>query len=347
MKKKNRLLQTIIFSTLTLTCFSGESKIVYPDFLSSLMRLDLGLERADRSVYYVNQYYIETCDQETLNTFKTIYEKNLSQIDPSENVLKIPKIIHQIWLGGSVPQQYIDWMKSWESLDGWEYKLWTDKEVENLNLVNQKIYDESINLGQKSDILRLELLAQFGGLYVDTDFECINAEIIEELHKHFDFYICTPPLSHQLDPLPKEVAPLYRFNNAIIASSADNPLIHKMVNELNDHFTKYEETYPTPVVLTGPCYVSLSIFDYEKKKMDNKKNMYLPSSFFYPITPQEALFFAQHPRRPIYVYPETGGIHYWNVSWTNHPLVFSKRNPTESRSYEIKYTSINTMNESN
>ena len=36
------------------------------------------------------------------------------------------------------------------------------------------VFERAINPGMKSDIFRYEILKQIGGLYVDTDFECLK-----------------------------------------------------------------------------------------------------------------------------------------------------------------------------
>ena len=41
-------------------------------------------------------------------------------------------------------------------------------------LKNQKAYSSAKNWGMKSDILRYEILQKFGGVYIDTDYECLQ-----------------------------------------------------------------------------------------------------------------------------------------------------------------------------
>ena len=63
----------------------------------------------------------------------------------------IPKKIHQIWIGPkTLPKKYINWMRSWRELNkDWEYILWTDNEIKNLDFFNQKYYENSKNIGSK------------------------------------------------------------------------------------------------------------------------------------------------------------------------------------------------------
>src|SRR5437867_4300593 len=104
----------------------------------------------------------------------------------------IPLIIHQIWLGSPVPEQFKPLQETIiEHHAGWEYVLWTDERVKELTLHNQELFDRATNFGEKSDILRYELLYQFGGLYLDIDIACVKS--LEDLHRTYDFYIGWQP----------------------------------------------------------------------------------------------------------------------------------------------------------
>lgn len=291
--------------------------IIYPEFISSLQRKSLCNNWVDGEREY-NSFFFQNIDQAKLSFFKQLYSKNIDKISRDHHKsLKIPKIIHQIWLGGPLPQNLEYWMNSWMSLQGWEYKLWTDKDVENLEMVNRDLYDKSKNFAQKSDILRLEILAHIGGIYVDTDFQCLNSNILEELNRSCDFFICIAPLTNlKKKNLNLRSRIIFRFNNAIMASSPNHPLMSLLLDKLHNQFDKYEKTFNTPILLTGPDYITQVIFKYEQEKTDEKINLYLPSTFFYPVDYYEAKFFSMHPEKPIFIAPETAGIHYWNSSWT-------------------------------
>jgi hypothetical protein len=99
----------------------------------------------------------------------------------------IPKIIHQIWLGSPRPAtaDYIKWFDSWQTFHPeWEIRWWHDKEVQDMiqnnALYNVDAYNKATNYGEKSDILRYEIIAKYGGLYVDTDMECTQS--FDKLH---------------------------------------------------------------------------------------------------------------------------------------------------------------------
>ena len=85
---------------------------------------------------------------------------------------QIPKIIHQIWVGKN--KQPTIWMDSWRvdyctKFPEWSYKLWTEKEIMELDLTNKlQFASEPFNNG-KSDIARYEILNRIGGVFMDAD----------------------------------------------------------------------------------------------------------------------------------------------------------------------------------
>jgi mannosyltransferase OCH1-like enzyme len=199
---------------------------------------------------------------------------------------------------------------------GWEYKLWTDEDVESILLYNQEFYDESKNYGEKSDILRLELLLHYGGIYVDIDFECVNPDIFDELNRSFDFYVGFEPIDHGT------INGVYKICNAIIAATPHHPIIKNLVVNMKSNWLQHQGE--TAVQKSGPDYFSRSILDYEtdhtfspEKRSDNNRyrNMYLPCTFLYPFSEPEIRGAKSHEELLSKVSPETGAIHYWSGSW--------------------------------
>ena len=87
----------------------------------------------------------------------------------------IQKNIHQIWVGNAkLPPKKI--MQSWVNYCekfGWKYHLWTENEIEKLTLQNPSIYQyykSKNDFHGMSDVARIEIVNQFGGLYCDVDF---------------------------------------------------------------------------------------------------------------------------------------------------------------------------------
>lgn len=100
----------------------------------------------------------------------------------------IPKKIHQIWVGKNpIPKSYQEYMKSWLLVHpDWEYKLWTDADIDNFPWINKDLFLKAKNPGMKSDIWRYEIINLYGGLYVDTDMEAIRS--LESIHDKLEFY---------------------------------------------------------------------------------------------------------------------------------------------------------------
>jgi mannosyltransferase OCH1-like enzyme len=92
----------------------------------------------------------------------------------------IPKILHQIWIGPKPAPTNL--MKTWkEKHPDFEYILWTEQEIEKRRL--QLTCIDKINMipeiNGKADIVRWEILYEYGGYFVDADSICIEP---------FDYY---------------------------------------------------------------------------------------------------------------------------------------------------------------
>lgn len=76
--------------------------------------------------------------------------------------------IHQIWLDVIIPEKIQVMMATWRT-SGNEYKLWRKEDLviynEELAITGMQPFHESL----KSDLYRLLILRDFGGLYVDCD----------------------------------------------------------------------------------------------------------------------------------------------------------------------------------
>ncbi len=209
---------------------------------------------------------------------------------------KIPKIIHQIWIGPRpVPNKYKRWMKSWKSLNkSWEYKLWTNNDLKDINLINQKLFDDINNIGFKSDILRYEILYKYGGLYIDTDLECISK--IPEKFCHYDFISCivfknTPQIA----------------NGAILAKP-NSLLISKIINNISK--PKDQTSSLDILKSSGADLVTKEYFQLKKEYKD--KCLILPTNYFYPWP---NFLISSNIEIMKFINEKTIGIHYWEVSW--------------------------------
>src|SRR5674476_1557231 len=108
---------------------------------------------------------------------ETLYYRNYIQKLNVTNLSeqRIPKKIHQIWLGGELPEKYRQFTQSWQRFHpDWEYRLWGDADAESFGMERIDAYHSSNNMGTRSDLFSYEILKRHGGLYVDVDFKCIK-----------------------------------------------------------------------------------------------------------------------------------------------------------------------------
>lgn len=114
----------------------------------------------------------------------------------------IYKNIHQIWLGNNKPPLKImqTWQKYCEKFN-WKYHLWTEKEIDDLNLKNKKLYNfykhnclgpHPYSLRAMSDIVRLEIINKYGGYYFDCDFYSWCNDIETVVNLDHDMAVFTP-----------------------------------------------------------------------------------------------------------------------------------------------------------
>lgn len=83
--------------------------------------------------------------------------------------MEFPRIIHAIWIGPKpAPRKLLD---TWAALNPkWEFRL----HISDRGWRNQRQIDLMPELNGKADIMRFELLAKHGGVYVDADEECLQ-----------------------------------------------------------------------------------------------------------------------------------------------------------------------------
>ena len=93
---------------------------------------------------------------------------------------QIPRIIHQFWSDRGGKQRPSHLMDRCRSLNpNWKYMLWDPYNVSNGDIVleNRKVFDcfATKQINGQSDVLRYEVLKQFGGFYVDADTLCLRS----------------------------------------------------------------------------------------------------------------------------------------------------------------------------
>lgn len=89
----------------------------------------------------------------------------------------IPKVIHYCWFGGNPKSEIIETcIASWKMYcPDWEIKEWNESNYD----VNAHPYMKEAYEAKKwafvTDVARLEIIARYGGVYMDTDVELLNS----------------------------------------------------------------------------------------------------------------------------------------------------------------------------
>jgi len=89
----------------------------------------------------------------------------------------IPKIIHHIWIGPNpFPDNFKAYRESWiKNHPDWTFYFWTDDNLPDMpSEVKEIVTEEKYLTSIRADILRLQVLKLYGGIYSDTDIECLK-----------------------------------------------------------------------------------------------------------------------------------------------------------------------------
>jgi inositol phosphorylceramide mannosyltransferase catalytic subunit len=227
--------------------------------------------------------------------YKAYKSKQIQTQDP----YIIPKKIHLIWLGSPLPERCQKIVDSWIKFHpDWEVKVWTDADVEPFGMRNKIAFDCSINWGEKSDIWRYEILHRFGGLYIDTDFECVKA--FDLIHKSAEFYagICYESIA--------------LLGNSLIGSVPNHPILTKCIEEIRIGPGDFNATRIQQE--TGPYHFTRCFMDLAGQFPG--KVVSFPTSYFFPLPPTNRVENGEVEEiKSRWLKPESFAIHYWAVSW--------------------------------
>lgn len=205
----------------------------------------------------------------------------------------IPKIIHQVHMGNAaLSARELYWQKTWKDKNpDWSYILWDDKKIENdLTISHPKVFENCKSFSEMSDILRFEILYQFGGLYIDTDFECLkNIEPLFEDRKIVLFW-----------QEPKKIC------GAFFGASKHNAQVKSLIDGLpsreKSHGNRIADCKYGPVYITEKLGWETGIPD----------GLDCPKKTVYPY-----LWFEKNRQKEDFAetHPDAYAVHHWNGSW--------------------------------
>lgn len=168
-----------------------------------------------------------------------------------------------------------DLMDTWKMLD-YEYILWDEEKIRTLNMINQDKYDYFYNKERyygSADIARIEILYQYGGLYIDADTKRLKELPIKWFDNDF---FAVRAIDDESQP--------YRVANGIMGSSKHGSLMLEYINRVKVA-KKIEPCWST---IGGTTLTNI----ITEKYSNDPKTLVLPQWTFYPITMRK----LKHPR---------------------------------------------------
>lgn len=200
--------------------------------------------------------------------------------------MAIPRVFHQIWINTKSPElppAYARYRDTWlKHHPDWEYRLWN---LDNLPFQSRHcaLYAGCNSYAQMADILRYELLYELGGVYIDTDFECLRS--IDPILQGVRNFSCSEDGAS--------------ISIGIIGAEAGSRLMQRCTEAIPQQLG-----LTSPTEETGPAFFTHQILD---GGFNNDLTLF-PRAWFYPYNWDE-------PDRAGETFPEAYGIHRWAHSW--------------------------------
>lgn len=196
----------------------------------------------------------------------------------------IPKKIHYVWLGGKEKTQLVqDCLATWrKSLPDYEIIEWNEK---NWDISQSRFAEENYQAGKYayvSDVIRLDVLYRYGGIYLDTDV------IIK---KTFDSLLDAPSFWGKMyDNV---------ISTAVIGSEAKQPFFEFLLQRYQG-YTR-EMMLEKKIDHTNNSIITLALLDYYPEFTLTKKNQKLndgtlvyPKEYFELPTFNKAIDYSEH-----------------------------------------------------
>ena len=232
--------------------------------------------------------------------------------------------VHQVWIGDKeMPPRLAAYCETIaRAFPGWQYKLWQESDMAALAenaVMPEVVADTAFPIGIRSDVIRLEILRQHGGVYFDTDFEALRPNLAPMFSGKNTFFY-----SDQKSGDP---------SNAMMGAGAPgNPFVEFMLRRIQAVIHIPENIWQT-VHLTGPNKLSeclnLWVTDWKKNQPltvgdERLGSLYAGGSIagfwherFYPYHYEQSTWAAFDPA----AYPAAWAAHHWEGGWHRAPEV--------------------------
>ncbi|MFE4810529.1 glycosyltransferase family 32 protein [Peribacillus simplex] len=211
---------------------------------------------------------------------------------------QIPKIIHYCWFGGNDKSVLVkQCIESWkEKLPDYQIIEWNEDNYDFKNNVFLETAYERKMWAFVSDYVRLDVLLQYGGIYLDTDVETIKS--FNPFLNH-SFFTCFEGGIEKNN---------YLASTAVLGCIKGNELISSFLNFYKQLGNKEIVNFKTP---NTKIFSNLLVEKYKIELENNlqiiKSNMYIyPNDYFCP---------KNWATKKIKITSNTCAIHHFDGSW--------------------------------
>lgn len=214
----------------------------------------------------------------------------------------IPKIIHYCWFGGNpLPESTLKYIESWKKYcPGYEIKRWdeTNFDLEFCDYVREAY--KARRWAFVSDVARVWVLANHGGVYFDTDVELLKP--LEPLMQYQGFTAFESK---------------FQIGMGILACEAGSPVFREFLEMYKgEHFRMPDGSFNTDVI--GRRFKNICLkygFVPDNTLQTIKDITILPKDFFYPSDPVTKEF---------KITDNTYTIHYYDASWVSPVDIYGR-----------------------
>ena len=251
-------------------------EIIHPTFICPDVEADLFSQTKEYNVSYDDYFMDKT----------TPYLKSRLEAYSEGKKLLVPKVIHQIYEDLAGPPDFLGKIsESWRALNpDWEYRFWDKNAINDfMNTYYPELvpaYETFPYNVQRWDVIRYLILYQFGGLYVDMDYEC--TESIEPL-------LCDIECAIGLEPKENAVRRRmpYIVGNAFMATVPKHPFFAEIIKTVFPDSGKAADSIFTGSVLdtTGP-YMMTRVY---RESTCQDRICLLPAELVAPLTREEVI----------------------------------------------------------
>ncbi len=248
-------------------------------------------------------YVSQPQDKALLDTTRSLYERQSPAQFQETGPYKIPPVVHFIWLGPkSFPPGSVENIRTWiANHPTWTFKFWTDREreapCEGMEVIDvahftfsklAPCFAASQNFGEKSDLLRYEILLQEGGVYADHDANSLRP--FDGLHRGYDFFCC---LETPHEPF---VGRNITCGNGVLGARPHHPCVQRVIDLIADNWQplgekfRGKDPYSQTEVVMQRTYIALTKALADTLDLPGNSDIVFPSSYFFSKSGMQSLY---------------------------------------------------------